>query len=158
MSILEPNILMRHCIELAKQSHQEGQYAIAAIVADENGKVIAESGSTLRQGYDPTNHPEIAVIRMACESQKSRFLPGCYLFTTLEPCPMCASAAIWAKMKGIVFGAYQEDAINYTTSFSHSFSWRQISVKAYTIVDHGIPKLELIQGVLRQECVDLFYL
>ena len=57
---------------------------------------------------------------------QSRVLEGCYLFTTLEPCPMCASAAIWAKMQGIVYGAYQEDAIDFIMdNVYHKLSWKQ---------------------------------
>ena len=148
---------MRYCLELAKGNLKDNQYPIAAIVVDRNGKILASSCSNLRRKNDPTNHPEVEVIRKASEILHSRVLDGCYLFTTLEPCPMCTSAAVWAKMQGIVFGAFQEDAIAYTRSNAHcKFSWRQIEVKARDIIKHGTPTLELYEGVLRSECNELF--
>ena len=73
--------------------------------------------------------------------RKDRYLKGCYLVTTLEPCPMCTSVAIWAKMKGIIFGASQNDAIEYSNTHPESkLSWRQITVPASYIIEHGTPR------------------
>lgn len=148
---------MRYCIELAKKAHENGQYAIAALVSDNRGNILAACGSSLKEKNDPTNHPEMAVIREASNTLKSRVLSGCYLFTTLEPCPMCTSAAIWAKMRGVVFGAFQED-VQYANTNNKSFSWRQINIKSKDIIKYGTPKLELIEGILREECIKLFNL
>ena len=70
---------------------------------------------------------------------------------------MCTSAAVWAKMQGIVYGAYQEDAVNFVnTNSNHRLSWRQITVKSREIIKHGQPNLELYEGILRDECMSLF--
>lgn len=149
---------MRYCIKLAHENIQDGQYPIAALVANEDGKIIASSSSSLRKKRDPTNHPEMEVIRKASEILQSRVLSNCFLYSTLEPCPMCTSAAIWAKMRGIIFGALQEDAILFSKSNTSSIlSWRQIEVKAKDIIKHGTPLLELHEGILRNECIKLFY-
>lgn len=149
--------VMNKCINLAKDNAKKDQYPIAAIVADQTGCILATSSSTLREKNDPTNHPEIEAIRKASEILKSRFLNGYYLFTTLEPCPMCTSAAIWAKMQGIVYGACQEDAKAYIdTNPNRKFSWRQIYVKPKVIIYNGFPRLELYEGILREECKRLF--
>lgn len=151
--------LMHRCIQLAKESRKDGQYAIASLVATSDGSIIVESGSTLKKGYDPTNHPEMQVIRMCAEKMKSRQLSGCFLVTTLEPCPMCAAAAVWARMEGIIYGACQQDAIEYKKQYKlDSFSWRQIRVNAREIIENGIPELKIFSGVLREECKQLFYL
>lgn len=149
--------VMNVCINLAKNNAKRDQYPIAAIVADQEGQILSTSSSSLREKNDPTNHPEIEVIRKASEILKSRSLKGYYLFTTLEPCPMCTSAAIWAKMQGIVYGAYQEDAIEFISlNQDRKFSWRQINIKSKEIVNAGCPRLELYAGVLREECKRLF--
>lgn len=149
--------VMSNCINLAKGNAKNDQYPIAAIVTDQEGCVLATSSSSLREKNDPTNHPEIEAIRKAAEILESRFLNGCYLFTTLEPCPMCTSAAIWAKMQGIVYGAYQEDAVEYISINPYRrFSWRQISIKSKEIINNGCPSLELYEGILREECKRLF--
>lgn len=70
---------------------------------------------------------------------------------------MCTSAAIWAKMQGIVYGTYQEDAVEYISANPHRrFSWRQISIKSKEIINNGYPSLELYEGILREECKRLF--
>lgn len=155
-----PNIkLMDYCIELAKHDLQKGQYALAAIVVDQNGTIISEAASKLISGCDPTAHPEVVALRIAAEKVNSRYLQGYYLYTTLEPCPMCTAAAVWAKLAGIVFGAYQIDAINYAKEHpSEIFTWRQIQIPAQTIADKAIPPLKIIPGVQRKKCLKLFTL
>ena len=68
---------------------------------------------------------------------------------------MCASAAIWAKMKGVVYGATIKDARDYATN---TFSWRQIDIKCSAILKAGVPKVELVEEFMRQECQKLFNL
>ena len=148
---------MLKCIELARMNLKGNQYPIGAIITDDSGKIIAASNSSLRKTFDPTNHPEIEVIRLASEIKQTRFLIDCFLFTTLEPCPMCTSAAIWAKMKGIIYGACQEDAIEFVKgNDQHQLSWRQITVKSKDIIRFGNPTIELYEGLMREECKKLF--
>ena len=156
--ICHPSIeIMNYCINIAKSGLKEGQYALASVVVDKNGEIISENSSRLNTGYDPTAHPEIVAIRQAAEIMKSRYLPGCFLYSTLEPCPMCTSAVIWAKMSGIVFGSYQVDAVNFAKNHpSNIFSWRQINISALQIAKQGTPTIKIHGGILREECNDLF--
>ena len=145
--------LMNKCINIALSDCKEGQYPLGAMVVDENGEIITQLCSNLNAGYDVSAHPEMTAIRRACEIKKDRYLKGCYLVTTLEPCPMCTSVAIWAKMKGIIFGASQNDAIEYSKNHPESkLSWRQIEVPSSYIIEHGTPKLELYENILEDEC------
>lgn len=147
---------MQKCIDAAKTNMETNQYSLASAVVDSNGNIFALEISKLRAGNDPTSHPEICVIRESCSKLGSRTLKGCWLYTTLEPCPMCTSAAIWAKMKGIVYGASQEDAINFVKQNNSEFTWRQITVKASELIKNGEPKLELHQ-FMSKECNELFF-
>lgn len=145
--------LMGECIRIAIENCSEGQYPLGTMVADENGNIISLLCSNLNSGNDVSAHPEMVAIRMACEKRNSRYLKGCYLVTTLEPCPMCTSAAIWAKMKGIIYGASQRDAIEYSRNHPESkLSWRQITILSSYVIEHGTPKLELFGEVLHEEC------
>ncbi|WP_399067050.1 deaminase [Streptomyces winkii] len=149
---------MSVCIGLARAAVQSGNYGLGAIVL-KDGEIIGESGSGLVNGCDPTGHPEIVAIRMAAERLKSRYLTGAFLVTTLEPCPMCTSAAIWAKMKGIAYGATQLDAIEWSRNHPHeTYTWRQIHIRSRDVVRAGEPRLELHEEVLRKECIELFSL
>ena len=141
--------IMHRAIELAQRQHREGGYPLAAVVVKE-GVIIAEAFATVNRDKDPTCHAEINAIRIAAQSLGSRYLDDCYLYSTYEPCPMCASAAVWAKMKGIVFGANMDDE----TENCH----QRIKIHASTIILHGTPKLELHPDFMRDECKELLQL
>ena len=147
------------CIDLARKSAASGNYALGALVV-RGGKIIAESGSSLvLDDNDPSAHPEMSAIRMAARESNSRYLEGALLFSTLEPCPMCASTAIWAKMDGIVFGASQRDALEWARRHPDDlFTWRQIRIPAQHVADAGDPRIEVRGGVRRAECIELFAL
>ena len=116
-------------------------------------KIIATGRNKTKTHNDPSLHAEIDAIRNACERLKQYYLEGCILYTTHEPCPMCASAAVWAKMKGIVFGVPYDDAIS---KGNEKFSWRQIIISCKEVLDKGDPKLEIVEGFMREECIKLF--
>jgi tRNA(Arg) A34 adenosine deaminase TadA len=151
--------LMRACIREATLAASEGQYALAALVSTRDGAILALERSRLISTHDPTAHPEILALRRAAETMQSRYLEGCYLYTTLEPCPMCAAASIWAKLAGIVFGANQADAAQAATILrSDTYTWRQIGISAREVVRQGSPRVELVEGFLREECAPLLLL
>ncbi|MDA3836711.1 MAG: nucleoside deaminase [Nanoarchaeota archaeon] len=145
---------MEEAIRIAKESAEEGDYAVGAVII-KDGKILARGKTLLKSCNDPTVHAEIVAIREACEKESQRFLKGAWLYTTHEPCSMCASAAIWAKMQGIVFGATIKDAISHATD---TFSWRQIDLKCKEVLEKGNPKLQLVEEFMRDECNELFEL
>jgi tRNA(Arg) A34 adenosine deaminase TadA len=148
---------MRRCISLAQEAANSGNYALGALVTLDD-RIVAESGSSLiGDDNDPSAHPEMVVIREAARQLKSRYLSGAFLITTLEPCPMCTAAAIWAKMSGIAFGATQEDAIAWSAENPDKiYTWRQIHISAEQVVTAGTPHLALRKELLRDECRTLF--
>ena len=145
---------MQRAIELARQSAAQGDYALGAVIV-KGDEVIAESTTNLKHENDPTVHAEVVVIRNACRKLETRNLEGCILYTTHEPCSMCASAAIWAKMDGIVYGATIHDAEGKSGT---KFTWRQINIRCRDVLKEGTPKLELVEEFMRDECVKLFAL
>lgn len=148
---------MQEAIKEAKSSASLGQYALGAVVVNENGEILAVEHTTLHEHNDPTCHAEVNAIRSACKKIESRYLPGYWLYTTLEPCPMCTSAAIWAKMSGIVFGASKEDAQEFGKGLEdRKFTWRQIDVSSKDIIEKGDPKISLVEKFMQKECRQLF--
>ena len=72
---------------------------------------------------------------------------------------MCAAAAIWARLEGIVFGAFYQDAVIWAQEHkSETFSWRQILISCSDIVSKGTPLLTVQGGFMRDECQALFKL
>jgi tRNA(Arg) A34 adenosine deaminase TadA len=71
---------------------------------------------------------------------------------------MCTSAAIWAKVEAIVYGATMEDMAEYCRSNgNNAWSWRTIDIKARDITEKGTPRVEIVEGIMRKECKKLFH-
>lgn len=78
----------------------------AALVDPKSGAILAAAGNRTEELADPTAHAEMLAIRAACAAMASPRLPGCDLYVTLEPCAMCAAAISMARLRRVVFGAY----------------------------------------------------
>jgi len=101
---------MEEAIKAAKEAQQEGGVAIGAVlVHEQNGNIIASGGSIVALTNDPTAHAEVNCIRAATKNLESDDLNEYTLYSTLEPCHMCLSAAAWARIPRVYFGAYRKD-------------------------------------------------
>ncbi len=96
---------MEKALALAQMAYSEGDVPVGAIVVDSEGRVIGEGYNQKEQWQDPTLHGELIAIKRACLSAKTWRLSGCTLYTTLEPCPMCAGAIVQARIAKLVIGA-----------------------------------------------------
>ena len=154
-----PNkIYMEKAIEEAKRAIRGGQYPLGAIVVL-NDKILSIAHTTLHETNDPSAHAEMNAIRIAAEKIGSRYLKDAWLYTTQEPCPMCTSVAVWAKMTGIVYGATKDDALKISKEREdEKFTWRQINISAEKIIAKGEPRLKLHKGFWRKECIKLYEL
>lgn len=83
-----------------------GEVPVGAVVTDAAGAVLAAAGNEVEARHDPTAHAEILALRAAAARLRTPRLVGCTLTVTLEPCPMCAQAASFFRVKRLVFGAY----------------------------------------------------
>jgi tRNA(Arg) A34 adenosine deaminase TadA len=98
---------MKLALEEARKSFERNEVPIGAVIIDtKTNSVIAASGNHMEELLDPTAHAEINVIRQACIITKSGRLPDCVLYVTFEPCPMCAQAISFARIRRVYFGAY----------------------------------------------------
>lgn len=96
---------MRVALEKASESAAIGEVPVGAVLVDENDKILASAGNNTICDHDPTGHAEIRVLRLAAETLENYRLPATTLYVTLEPCAMCASALVHARVKRVVFGA-----------------------------------------------------
>jgi tRNA(adenine34) deaminase len=99
---------MRRALELAATA--DGDVPIGAVVLDPDGTVIGEGVNVRERDGDPTGHAEVVALRAAAQRLGEWRLSGCTLVVTLEPCTMCAGAAVLARVERLVFGAYDEKA------------------------------------------------
>ena len=95
---------MAHALTLAQRARDEGEVPVGACVVDENG-LLGQGWNRNISLHDPSAHAEIVALREAGRRRRNHRLPGCTLYVTLEPCAMCVSAAIHARLDRIVFGA-----------------------------------------------------
>ena len=130
--------IMQKIIELAKDKK-----AVASVIVKEN-KIISQATTTIYQAKQPFRHAEINAIEKACKKFKSFDLSGCWLYTTYEPCPMCASACVWARLEGIVYGASMKDR--------NKIYVQRILIPCAEVLKHGTPKLKLHKEFMRDEC------
>jgi len=96
---------MRQALELARQAQAAGEVPVGCVVVQE-GRVIGSGWNQPIASADPTAHAEIVALRAAGRALANyRLTPGCTLYVTLEPCPMCAGAMVHARVGRLVFAA-----------------------------------------------------
>ena len=97
---------MARALAEAAAAADRGEVPVGAVVVDASGRVLAAAGNRVEELRDPTAHAEMLAIRAAAELLAAPRLVGCSLFVTLEPCAMCAAATSFARLRRLVFGAY----------------------------------------------------
>lgn len=138
---------MREAISEARISRREGNKGYGAVLW-QAGKILARSHDTAGSQKDPVLHAEVNAVRQACRELGDANLCGAVLVSTCEPCPMCASLAVWANVSAIVYGA----SIEETAALGKA----RIQVPAREIVERSPAQVEVISGVLRDECLALY--
>jgi len=104
---MEPQFFLREALKLAEQAVLLDEVPVGAVVVHE-GKVIGSGFNTREREQDPTGHAEIKAIQMAAKVLNSWRLLECDLYVTLEPCPMCLSACLQARIRKVIYGAKDE--------------------------------------------------
>jgi tRNA(Arg) A34 adenosine deaminase TadA len=98
---------MRLALAEAEAAARRGEVPVGAVLVEAaTGTVLAQSGNRVEELCDPTAHAEVLAIRESSRRIGSPRLIGCDLFVTLEPCPMCAAAIGFARIRRLYFGAY----------------------------------------------------
>jgi tRNA(Arg) A34 adenosine deaminase TadA len=101
---------LRRAIALATQNVLTGAGGPFGALIVRDGAIVAEAVNTVTATSDPTAHAEVNAIRAAAKALGTFSLAGCELYTSCEPCPMCLSAAYWARIGQIYYGASAADA------------------------------------------------
>lgn len=134
-----------HCaIEEAKK----GDAPYGAVIVKDN-QIVAKAYNTVVQDSDPSAHAEINAIRILTNELKNYSLEGYSIYTTGEPCPMCAAACVWAGISEIIYGASIQDLVELNQS--------QINISCEEIIAQSFRNITVSKGVLRNECIKLFH-
>jgi tRNA(Arg) A34 adenosine deaminase TadA len=100
---------LNRAVELATAnvSHGGGPFGAVIVRGDE---LVSSGQNRVTRDLDPTAHAEVVAIRSACTVLGDFSLAGCTLYTSCEPCPLCVSASLWARLDRVVFAASRDDA------------------------------------------------
>jgi tRNA(Arg) A34 adenosine deaminase TadA len=99
---------MRLAIDVARKARDNGNHPFGAILVDEHRQILLESENTTLTENDCTAHAETNLIRQASKKFQYDFLAKCSLYTSTEPCPMCAGAIYWGNVRRVVYGLSEE--------------------------------------------------
>ena len=138
---------MRHAIALSRRGMEGGAGGPFGAVVVKDGQVIAEGWNQVTSTNDPTAHAEVVAIRRACTALGRFDLRGAVLYTSCEPCPMCLSAAYWARLDAVVFGNARDDAA--AIGFDDQFLYDEV---AKPIEARSLP----IRRLLAAEALEVF--
>ncbi|MFN8470945.1 MAG: nucleoside deaminase [Anaerolineae bacterium] len=106
--------LLQRAIEIAKQARAHGNHPFGALLADRNGNILLEAENSVVTEHDCTGHAETNLMRLASRRFEPDFLANCTLYTSTEPCAMCAGAIYWGNVGRVVFAMSEEDLLVLT--------------------------------------------
>ncbi len=106
---------LRRAIELAREAREDGRHPFGALIVDERGEVVvaARNNAVLPAG-DPTQHAELLACREAARLLPESELARCTLYTSTEPCAMCAGAIYWVGVGRVVYALPEQGLMRYT--------------------------------------------
>ncbi len=117
-SLLEPeHRWMKAALREDERAFEQDEVPVGAVVV-KDGQIVGRGHNLVETLRDPTAHAEMIAITAACETLGNKVLNGCTLYVTLEPCPMCAGAIVWARLSRLVFGAFDEKAGSASTLYN----------------------------------------
>ena len=96
---------MMMALEEAKAAADRQEVPVGAVIVDANGEILSRAGNRVMELHDPTAHAEMLAIRTATSHLGNERLVDCDLYVTLEPCPMCAQAISFARIRRLYYGA-----------------------------------------------------
>ena len=133
---------MRQALDAAREAQERGEVPIGTCIVSEagQGKLIAVAGNRTRTDCDPTAHAEIVALREAAGKLGNYRLTGVDVYSTIEPCAMCAGALIQARVRRLIYGAPDERAGAVVSRFR---------VCDTDFLNH---RIEVRAGVMEQEC------
>ena len=131
---------MAAALVMAREAEKLGEVPVGAVIVDPNGEILATGCNKPISTSDPTAHAEIVALRAAANKIGNYRLAGCTIYTTIEPCAMCAGALVNARIARLVYGARDERFGAVETHFRICDS---------EVLNH---RMEIIGGILEDEC------
>ena len=133
---------MQAALREAEHAFEKEEVPVGAIVVH-GDRIVGRGHNLVERLADPTAHAEMIAITAACDTLGTKHLDSCTLYVTLEPCPMCAGAIVWARVARLVFGALDEKAGSASTLYNIPQDAR---------LNH---RTEIVSGMEEAQCAEL---
>ncbi len=140
---MNDNHWMQQALKQAEKAKALGEIPVGAILVSSDGKLLAEGYNQVITEHDPSAHAEIVALRQAARVVNNYRLTGTTLYVTLEPCPMCASALVHARIHRLVFAC---------RDFKTGAAGSVLNLTAGNPLNH---RILVDEGVLSQQCQDI---
>lgn len=147
MKQAEPERWMLAAVDKARAGIASGQSPFGAVVV-RNGELVAGGYNEVWKRTDPTAHAEVVAIQNASRAIRTIDFRGCSMYTTCEPCPMCAAAIHWANFDAVYYGATIDDA--------KDAGFRELVVSVEELYRQGGSGVRIVSGVMQKQCASLF--
>ena len=141
--------LMRAAIDVARSARSNGNHPFGALLADEAGRVLLSAENTVVTERDCTGHAETNLMRLASQAYEADFLAECTLYTSTEPCPMCAGAIFWGNVRKVVYGLSEKRLYGLIGEDSDEVLY----LPCRKLFAAGQKPIEVIGPVLEQEAI-----
>jgi len=129
---------LRRAIELARQAREHGNHPFGALLVDPKGNIVLEAENTVHTDKDVTAHAETNLMRMASRRFEPGFIGRCTLYTSTEPCAMCAGAIYWGNVRRVVFGLSQEQIRSISNHNPENMQLAITSREIFARGDHAV--------------------
>jgi tRNA(Arg) A34 adenosine deaminase TadA len=138
---------LRRAIELAREARADGRHPFGALIVDGAGNVVVEAhNNAVRPRGEPTQHAETVACAAAGKIRSEKELAGCTLYTSTEPCAMCAGAIYWAGIGRVVYALAETGLLKFTGSHAENptlqLPCREVFARGQRKVEVSGPHLE----------------
>ena len=144
--------LLRHSFSVAARAHSNGNHPFGAVLAGPDGAVLMEQENAYNPTHDMTGHAERVLMTRASQAFTPSFLAGCTMYTSAEPCAMCAGAAYWSGVGRVVYGLSESQLKVITGNHPENPT---LDLPCRTVFEAGQRKVEVVGPMLCEEATAL---
>jgi len=137
---------LRLAIEVARRARVHGNHPFGALLADEQGNVLLEAENTVTTDNDCTAHAELNLMRLASQQYSFDVLSHCTLYSSTEPCPMCAGSIFWGGVGRVVYALSEEGLYALTGDSPH-----KLLLSCRDVLARGARPIEVLGPMLEDE-------
>jgi tRNA(Arg) A34 adenosine deaminase TadA len=138
---------LRASFEVAQNARKNGNHPFGAVLVDEHGRIVMEAENTVVTTKDCTGHAETNLMRKASSRYDREYLAKCTIYTSTEPCPMCAGAIFWSNVRRVVYGLSEESLYEVVAGGSKEV----LFLPCREIFERGKKPIEVVGPLLEDE-------